>query len=171
MIDVLMRDLRQSETHPRTAESDTGLRTCGRADWFVHRGYNAEPTRANRRAGARPFNGRDGVARSASLGERSYDRVLSMSDDDGQAWLKAHEDRAEDLIWCFYAVALLSLAAIAVPTKFPRSAVPLALATLLFGIVVFGMGGYIAYAGGKIRHREFRNVPPPKEERESGSSG
>ena len=104
-----------------------------------------------------------------ALGERSYDRVLSMSDDDGQAWLKAHEDRAEDLVWFFYALALLSLAAIAVPAKFPRSAVPLALATLLFGIAVFGMGGYIAYAGGKIRHREFRNVPPPKvEEEESG---
>ena len=99
-----------------------------------------------------------------ALGERSYDRVLSMSDDDGQAWLKAHEDRAEDLIWYFYALALLSLAAIVLPAKFPRSAVPLAIITLLLGVAVFGMGSYIAYAGGKIRHREFRNVPPPKEE-------
>ena len=43
---------------------------------------------------------------------------------------------------------------------------PLVFATLLFGILVFGMGGYIAYAGRKIRHREFRNVPPPKVEAE-----
>jgi hypothetical protein len=28
------------------------------------------------------------------------------------------------------------------------------------------MGGYIAYAGGKIRHREFRNVPPPPKKAE-----
>jgi hypothetical protein len=29
--------------------------------------------------------------------------------------------------------------------------------------VTLGSGGYIAYAGGKIRHREFRNEPaPPK---------
>jgi len=25
------------------------------------------------------------------------------------------------------------------------------------------VGGYIAYAGGKVRHREFRNEPPPEE--------
>jgi len=31
----------------------------------------------------------------------------------------------------------------------------------LLGTVTLGVGGYIAYAGGKIRHREFRNVPPP----------
>ena len=104
------------------------------------------------------------------LGQRSYDRVLSMSDDDGRAWLEAHEDRAEDLIYFFYALALLSLAAIAVPAKFPKSSLPLAATTLLFGIVILGMGGYIAHAGGKIRHREFRNGPPPKEEKENGES-
>lgn len=100
------------------------------------------------------------------LGERSYDRVLSMSDDDGRAWLEAHEDRAEALIYFFYALALLSLAAIVVPAKFPKSSLPLAAATLLLGIAVLGMGGYIAQAGGKIRHREFRNEPPPKEKAE-----
>jgi len=105
------------------------------------------------------------------FGKRSYDRVLSMSDDDGRAWLEAHEDRAEDLIYFFYALALLSLAAIALPAKFPKSSLPLALVTLLFGIVVLGMGGYIAQAGGKIRHREFRNEPPPKEEKEDKDSG
>jgi hypothetical protein len=44
---------------------------------------------------------------------------------------------------------------------------PLVLVTLLFGIVVLGMGGYIAHAGGKIRHREFRTGPPPKEKEET----
>jgi len=32
---------------------------------------------------------------------------------------------------------------------------------ILFGAVTLGIGGYIAYAGGKIRHREFRNEPAP----------
>jgi len=32
---------------------------------------------------------------------------------------------------------------------------------ILLGVATLGIGGYIAYAGGKIRHREFRNVPPP----------
>jgi hypothetical protein len=40
----------------------------------------------------------------------------------------------------------------------------LAIATLILAIVSLGAGGYIAYAGGKIRHREFRTSPPPKTE-------
>jgi hypothetical protein len=32
----------------------------------------------------------------------------------------------------------------------------------VLALVSLGAGGYIAHAGGKIRHREFRNVPPPK---------
>jgi hypothetical protein len=32
---------------------------------------------------------------------------------------------------------------------------------VLLGAVALGSGCYVAYAGGKIRHREFRNEPPP----------
>ena len=95
------------------------------------------------------------------FGQQAYDRVLSMADKDGQAWLDEHEDRAEDLIYIFYALAALSAIAIAAPMKWPKSSVPLAIATILLGAVTLGTGGYIAYAGGKIRHREFRNEPPP----------
>lgn len=96
------------------------------------------------------------------FGEQAYDPVLSMADEDGQAWLKEHQDRAQDLIYFFYALAVLTAASILAPIKWPKSSVPLAIIVLLFGSVVLGMGGYIAYAGGKIRHREFRNEPPPK---------
>ncbi|HEV2047015.1 MAG TPA: hypothetical protein VGQ95_10500 [Chthoniobacterales bacterium] len=97
------------------------------------------------------------------FGEQGYDRVLTMTDDDGHAWLDEHRDRAEDLIYFFYALALLSAAAIAAPIKWPRSSAPLLVAVMLLGAVTLGTGGYIAYAGGKIRHREFRNErPPPK---------
>jgi len=95
------------------------------------------------------------------FGEQAYDRVLSMADEDGKAWLDAHRDRAEDLIYFFYALALLSVVAIALPIKWPKSSTPLVIAVILFGAVALGIGGNIAYAGGKIRHREFRNVPPP----------
>jgi len=95
------------------------------------------------------------------FGEQAYDRVLSMADEDGKGWLDAHQDRAEDLIYFFYALALLSVVAIALPIKWPKSSTPLVIAVILFGAVTLGIGGYIAYAGGKIRHREFRNVPPP----------
>ena len=51
--------------------------------------------------------------------------------------------------------------AILVPMKWPKSATPLTILTLLLSFVVLGIGGYIAHAGGKIRHREFRNEPAP----------
>jgi disulfide bond formation protein DsbB len=96
-------------------------------------------------------------------GEKAYDGVLSMADADGQAWLAAHRARAENLIWLFYAVAALSAVALIAPIKWQRSSPPLAIAVLVLGVISLGAGGYIAYAGGKIRHREFRNEPPPKQ--------
>lgn len=96
-------------------------------------------------------------------GEQGYDRVLSMTDDDGGAWLDEHMHRAEKLIWIFYALAALSAIAICAPFKWPKSSVPLALAVIVLGAATLGTGAYIAYAGGRVRHREFRNEPaPPK---------
>ncbi len=94
-------------------------------------------------------------------GEQAYDRVLSMADADGEAWLKVHEHRADQLIYLFYALAVLALAAILVPIKWPKTAAILALSTLLLAFAALGAGGYIGYAGGKVRHREFRSGPPP----------
>jgi hypothetical protein len=95
------------------------------------------------------------------FGEQGYDRVLAMSDDDGHAWLDEHQDRAQKLIYLFYAVAALSAAAILVPLRWPKSSVPIAVAVVLLGATVLTSGYYIAYAGGKIRHREFRTEPAP----------
>jgi disulfide bond formation protein DsbB len=95
-------------------------------------------------------------------GEESYDRVLSMADDQGQAWLKVHEHRADELAWSFYVLAGLAAVAILAPMKWPKTATALALIVLICSFAVLGIGGYIARAGGKIRHREFRNeLAPP----------
>ena len=94
-------------------------------------------------------------------GEASYDRVLSMSDDQGQAWLKVHEHRADKLAWSFYVLAALAVAAILAPLKWPKLATGMALVTLVLSFGVLGIGGHVAHAGGKIRHREFRNGPAP----------
>jgi hypothetical protein len=96
------------------------------------------------------------------FGEEGYDVMYSRADNVGDAWLSAHKERAERLIWFFYALALLSAVAILAPIKWPKSSVFLAIAVLLFGVVVFGFGGYIAYAGGRVRHPEFRHEAPPK---------
>jgi uncharacterized membrane protein len=98
-------------------------------------------------------------------GEEAFDRVLSMTDKDGEAWLKAHEARAEKFEYIFYALAVLAAAAIVLPRKWPASATPLLIATLALALVSLGAGGYIAHAGGKIRHREFRTGKPPGEAR------
>lgn len=95
------------------------------------------------------------------FGQQGYDRVLAMTDDDGHAWLDEHRERAEKLIYIFYALAALSVAAIIVPLRWPKSSLPLAVTVVLFGAATLGCGWYIAYAGGKIRHREFRNEPAP----------
>ena len=97
-------------------------------------------------------------------GEQAYDRVLVMADDDGKAWLEAHEHRAEELMYVYYALALVSAAAIFAPKKWPGSARPLVYVTMLLALLALSAGCYIGYAGGKIRHREFRTVPPPKTE-------
>ena len=94
-------------------------------------------------------------------GEAGYDRVLSLTNDTGAQWLKAHAHRADQFVWFFYGLAALALAAILAPLKWPKSTLPLVLATLLLSGAVLGMGGYIAYAGGRIRHPEFRNGPAP----------
>jgi hypothetical protein len=95
------------------------------------------------------------------FGERAKDPVLSMENEPGQAWIEAHEDRAEDCILFFYGLAALAAVAIALPLRWPKFALPLAIVTAVLGLVVTGMGAYIGYAGGKIRHHEFRNEPPP----------
>jgi hypothetical protein len=97
------------------------------------------------------------------FGQQGYDRVLSMADEAGQAWLDEHKERGEDLIWIFYVLLALSAIAIAAPIKWPKSSAPLAIAVILLGAMTLGSGAYVAYAGGRVRHREFRNEPaPPK---------
>jgi hypothetical protein len=93
-------------------------------------------------------------------GEAAYDRVTAMSDGEGDQWLDEHMARGEKFIAVFYALAGLALVAIVMPAKWPRTSIPLALATLAVAISTFVIGLWIAYAGGRVRHKEFRSGPP-----------
>jgi hypothetical protein len=95
-------------------------------------------------------------------GHQGYDRVKAMSDETGELWLDEHMDRAEKLIAVFYVLAALSVAAIFAPRKWPRADLPLAAVTLSLAFVVLAVGGWISFAGGQIRHKEFRDGPPPE---------
>ncbi len=93
------------------------------------------------------------------MGEEAYDPVLSMADDQGQAWLKEHKARAEKVVFLFYIVAAVAIAGLAASWKSDKLSFLAAILALVLGVTTLGAGGYIAYAGGRIRHREFRNGP------------
>jgi disulfide bond formation protein DsbB len=95
-------------------------------------------------------------------GEAAYDRVTAMADTVGDQWLDEHMARGEKLIYAFYVLAGLAVVGMFAPMKWPRSSSPLAIATLVIGCATLGIGGYIAFAGGHVRHREFRFEPPPE---------
>jgi hypothetical protein len=99
-------------------------------------------------------------------GEAGYDRVKTMVDDAGDRWLDEHMRRGEQLIYIFYVVAALAAMGIAADFAAPKAAVPIAIATLILALVSLGLGGYIAYAGGHVRHKEFRFEAPPEPRQE-----
>jgi len=99
-------------------------------------------------------------------GEAGYDRVKAIVDEAGDKWLDEHMRRGERLIYVFYVVAALSAVGITADFAAPKAAVPMAIATLILALVSLGAGGYIAYAGGHVRHKEFRfESPPPAQQR------
>jgi hypothetical protein len=94
-------------------------------------------------------------------GEAGYDRVKALSDDAGAQWLDEHMARGEKLIWAFYVLAGVAGVGIGTVAKWPRTSFAISVLTLALGATTLGIGGYIAYAGGHVRHREFRFEPPP----------
>jgi disulfide bond formation protein DsbB len=97
-------------------------------------------------------------------GHRGYDRVKSMADETGGDWLAVHRYRAEKNAWLFYVAAAGALAALVVPLKWKKGFRPLAWLSLALAAAACAAAVYIAYPAGKIRHREFRNGPPPAPE-------
>jgi hypothetical protein len=94
-------------------------------------------------------------------GDRASDRVYSMSNKDAQQWLDVHTHRADLAMWVFYVTAAVAAAALILPKFKPRTQLPLALATLVFALASLAAGTWISHAGGKVRHSEFRDGPPP----------
>lgn len=97
----------------------------------------------------------------AHYGERAYDRVLAMSDEEGGDYLKHHEELADRWIFLFYATSVAAAAALVIGWRKPpylRTAAGLVAVLAAASLVA---GAVIADYGGKIRHREFRYGPPP----------
>ena len=96
-----------------------------------------------------------------SYGEAGYDRVLSMSDEAGEGFLKYHADLAHQWAFLYYLTAGVAALGFGLWWKWPRVRIPAAIAALLLGMASVGAGIVIAHAGGEVRHREFRSGPPP----------
>jgi len=94
-------------------------------------------------------------------GQRAYKTIRNQSDDAGADWLDEHMDRAEKTIGAFYFLAALALAGLLLPIKWPKSAFPLAVLTLVAAILCSGLAVYIAQPGGRIRHPECRPNETP----------
>jgi len=95
------------------------------------------------------------------FGEEGYDRVLSLSDDPGQAYLRYHRQLAERWVFLYYIAAGVAALGVALAWKWPRTLLPFAILSLLLAAGSLTAGIYIAHVGGDIRHREFRSGPPP----------
>lgn len=96
-----------------------------------------------------------------SYGEAAYDSVKAMSDPAGEQWLDEHMARGMKMIWMFYVLAGVAAIGVVGIVKWPRLSFAVTVGTLAWGVATLGAGGYIAYAGGHVRHKEFRFEPPP----------
>jgi hypothetical protein len=104
-------------------------------------------------------------------GQRAYKAIRSISDDSGAEALDEHMDRAEKTIGVFYFLAVLAIAGLLVPVKWPKTSFPLAAVTLAVALICSGLAVYIAQAGGRVRHPEFRPSETPTPASETDHQG
>ncbi|TFE67382.1 hypothetical protein A7Q09_08360 [Methylacidiphilum sp. Yel] len=94
-------------------------------------------------------------------GEEGYDRVEAMVSDKEKAWLDAHKERGERAVWVLYAEALFAVLSLVALGIFPKAMNFLGTATIIIGFAALLMTIWTGHAGGKIRHKEFYEGPPP----------
>lgn len=96
-----------------------------------------------------------------AFGEAGFDRVLSMADEAGEAFLKYHAELAHRWAFLYYVTAGVAAVGLGLSWKRPGALIPSAVVALVFGVLSLSAGIAIAHAGGEVRHREFRSGPPP----------
>jgi hypothetical protein len=97
----------------------------------------------------------------AHYGHAAYDRVYSLSNNEAQPWLNWHEYLADRIVWVYYATSAFAAAALIGLWRFPRLHRLALVLTTIAAVLALGLGGVLAFVGGKIRHAEFRHGPPP----------
>jgi membrane protein YqaA with SNARE-associated domain len=95
------------------------------------------------------------------LGQQAYKPVRGLADEVGQNWLDLHMDRAEQMVWLFWLAALAAAGALVASWRKMRFALPVALLAGALAAATLAVSGWIADAGGKIRHVEIRGDAKP----------
>ena len=95
------------------------------------------------------------------FGSAGYDRVRSMSDESAQKWLNWHVYLADRIVWAHFAAAALAAVALATLWKFPRWHRPVLILTLVTALTAVGLGGFLAFAGGRSATRNSATIPRP----------
>jgi uncharacterized membrane-anchored protein len=95
------------------------------------------------------------------LGQQAYKPVRGLADETGQDWLDLHMERAEQVIWLFWLAAVSAVAALVTAWRKSRFALVSTLLAGALGAATLGVSGWIADAGGKIRHPEIRGDSVP----------
>ncbi len=98
----------------------------------------------------------------ARFGDAAYPAIFDQLDGDGRAWLDYHAYLADRWLLLVYAACAVSAIALLLGWLRPRLLIALAAVALLFSLAGFGTAAWIAMAGGKIKHPEFRMDDPPK---------
>lgn len=102
--------------------------------------------------------GNAGAYITFKFGQYAYRPVHRIADEVGQDWLDTHLERAEFGIYVFYLAVCIILAALFAAWRKPRWATLLTLAAGVVSTAALGTAGWIADAGGKVRHSEIRAV-------------
>lgn len=111
--------------------------------------------------------GNAGALTTHWLGQQSYKAVRGLADESGQGWLDLHMERAEQVIWLYWAAFAVSVAAFLWCIR-PRRFTALATWSAgALGAATLGISAWISDAGGKIRHPEFRGMERPPEAEET----
>ena len=97
----------------------------------------------------------------SEFGDKATERIGAVADGGGLRWLKLHEKRADMGAWAYYITGALALATLIVKWKLPKLERWMTALVLVGALVSLGFGGWIAHAGGQIRHAEFRAGKPP----------
>jgi hypothetical protein len=94
-------------------------------------------------------------------GDDAYPAVFEVLDGDGRAWLDYHTHLADTWLPVLYANAVLAVIALGVGAVRRPLLLPATIVVTLVTLAGIGTAGWIAEAGGKIKHPEFRLDDPP----------